>query len=89
MQTPEKIPWRKRIQPYIGALLVLIGLTPLSIAVAHGAGFTQLQPLFGGLLMVGGGVKLIHMGSASPLQFWAFALAGVAASLATAWLIQP
>lgn len=87
MSTPEKTPWRKRLQPYIGALLVIIGLAPPSIAVASGASFTQLQPLFGGLLMVGGGIKLIHMGSTSGRQFWLFVLVATAIPLAVAWLV--
>ncbi len=87
MCSPEKKPWTRRIQPYVGVLIVIIGLAPLLLAVASGVSFANLQPLFGGLLLVGGGAKLIHMGTTGLRSFWLVFLAAVALTLVVVWLV--
>ena len=87
MHSPEQKSWTQRIQPYVGVLIVIIGLAPLLLAVASGVSFANLQPLFGGLLLVGGGAKLIHMGTAGPRSFWLVFLAAVALTLVVVWLV--
>ncbi|MCZ6842920.1 MAG: hypothetical protein O7G32_08835 [SAR324 cluster bacterium] len=68
-------------------MIVIIGLAPLLLAVASGASFAKLQPLSGGLLLVGGGAKLIHMGTAGARSFWLVFLLAVALTFVVVWLV--
>jgi hypothetical protein len=85
--SPEKKPWTRRIQPYVGVLIVTIGLTPLLLAATSGFSLANLQPFFGGLLLVGGGAKLIHMGTTGPRSFWLVFLTAIALTLVIVWLV--
>ena len=84
----EKKPWTARLQPVVGALVIVLGLAPATMAVAKGLEWSKIQPLLGGLLMVGGGAMLIKRGTRSMARFWAFLLAAVALTAALALVVR-
>lgn len=80
----EKRRWLVRIQPYIGAVLVVFGVIPLALAVMRGFDAKKLESLAFGLFFVFGGVSMMHRGTLTRAGFFGFTVGSLAFAILVA-----
>ena len=80
----QKRRWLVRIQPYIGAMLVLFGVVPLALAVMRGFDAKKLEPLAFGFFFLFGGVSMMHRGTLTRGGFLGFTLGSITLAIAIA-----
>lgn len=86
---PEKRPFMRRVQPWIGALIMVMSLVPLGLVLTSGRVDSKgLGGLATGLFMAGGGATLIAKGAARRSHVAIFALGALAVAVAAVVLLR-
>ncbi len=66
-----KARWLVRIQPFVGALILLMGLMQTTLLFLSEKR-PDMRGIASGLLMCGGGVGMIHRRTRLTIRFWGF-----------------
>ena len=83
----ERVRWQHRIQPYVGSLILLMGIVTSGLALLAGKDGVNLRALGTGLLMSLASLGLIHRRTGIRPQFWFFSGGAMTAGFALIYFL--